>query len=402
MQIAELLKKSPTTISREIERHKVKVTRPGAENDCINRQFCDKEQTCNGTRCTKRSCQECTSCINFCNSYKKIYCQHRDTPPYVCEGCNRIQQCRRPKFRYYPERAHTSYQNNWRTVREGVGLTEGQLAELDTIVSPLIKKGQSIAHIYANHQNEIPCSIRTIYQYIQEGYLSAKNLDLLRKVKYKPRRKKRISKEFALKIREGRRYADFLEHLGDTDDAVVEMDTVAGCRGSKKTILTLHFRQSRLLIAFLMDDNTQKSVVHALDGLEHLLGKEQFKQALPVILADNGMEFLSPSLIETSSYGGHRTRLYYCDPLSPGQKGGIEKNHVELRKVLPKGTSFDSLSQEELLLAVNHINSYSRASLNGKTAFDIATLLFNKSFFKKLGLAKVHPDEVCLTPSLLK
>ncbi len=32
-----------------------------------------------------------------------------------------------------------------------------------------------------------------------------------------------------------------------------------------------------------------------------------------MILADNGMEFLSPSLIETSSYVGHRTRLYYCD-----------------------------------------------------------------------------------------
>ena len=175
---------------------------------------------------------------------------------------------------------------------------------MDTIVSPLIKKGQSIAHIYANHQDEIPCSIRTIYQYIQEGYLSAKNLDLLRKVKYKPRKKKRISREFALKIREGRRYADFLEHLGDTDDAVVEMDTVAGCRGSKKTILTLHFRQSRLLLAFLMDDNTQKSVVHALDNLEHLLGKEQFQQAIPVILADNGMEFLNPSLIEASNYGG--------------------------------------------------------------------------------------------------
>lgn len=151
-----------------------------------------------------------------------------------------------------------------------------------------------------------------------------------------------------------------------------------------------------------MDDNTQKSVVNALDGLEQLLGKEPFQQALPVILADNGMEFLSPSLIETSSYRGHRTRLYYCDPLSPGQKGGIEKNHVELRKVLPKGTSFDPLSQEKLLLAVNHINSYSRVSLNGKTAFDIAALLFNKSFFEKMGLEKVHPDEVCLTPSLLR
>lgn len=111
-----------------------------------------------------------------------------------------------------------------------------------------------------------------------------------------------------------------------------------------------------------------------MDGLEQLLEKEQFLQALPVILADNGMEFLSPSLIETSIYGGHRTLLYY----------------------------FDSLSQEKLLLAVNHINNYSRVSLNGKTAFDIAALLFNLSFFEKLGLEKVHPDEVCLTTSPLR
>jgi hypothetical protein len=32
----------------------------------------------------------------------------------------------------------------------------------------------------------------------------------------------------------------------------------------------------------------------------------------------------------------------------------------------------------------------------------IAALLFNKSFFEKLGLEKVHPDEVCLIPSLLR
>lgn len=146
---------------------------------------------------------------------------------------------------------------------------------------------------------------------------------------------------------------------------------------------------------------SQKKEKRAIELLETVGLKDKIRNPSN-ILADNGMEFLNPSLIEASNYGGPRTRLYYCDPLSPGQKGGIEKNHVELRKVLPKGTSFDSLPQEKLLLAVNHINSYSRVSLNGKTAFDIAALLFNKSFFEKMGLAKVHPDEVCLTPALLK
>ena len=32
-----------------------------------------------------------------------------------------------------------------------------------------------------------------------------------------------------------------------------------------------------------------------------------------------------------------RCRVYYCDPQSPGQKGRCERNHEELRRILPKG-----------------------------------------------------------------
>jgi len=61
---------------------------------------------------------------------------------------------------------------------------------LDQLISPLLKKGQSIAHIYANHAAEIPCCRKTIYNYIDRGLFQARNVDMRWRVRYKARRKK--------------------------------------------------------------------------------------------------------------------------------------------------------------------------------------------------------------------
>lgn len=56
-----------------------------------------------------------------------------------------------------------------------------------------------------------------------------------------------------------------------------------------------------------------------------------FKNLFAILLTDNGNEFLNPEAIERGFYCERRTRVFYCDTHSPGQKGGIEKDHVELR-----------------------------------------------------------------------
>ena len=61
--------------------------------------------------------------------------------------------------------------------------------KLNQLVSPLIKKGQPLTHIYAEHKDELPVSQRTLYNYIGAGMLSLGNLDLRRKVGYRPRKK---------------------------------------------------------------------------------------------------------------------------------------------------------------------------------------------------------------------
>lgn len=70
--------------------------------------------------------------------------------------------------------------------------------------------------------------------------------------------------------------------------------------------------------------------------------------------------------------------------------------------VLPKGTSFTYLTQWGVNLIVNHINSTPRKSLDGKTSYDATLELFDKNTLKALQLKRISPDEVTLTPKLIR
>src|SRR5699024_8810870 len=75
---------------------------------------------------------------------------------------------------------------------------------------------------------------------------------------------------------------------------------------------------------------------------------------------DRGLEFLDFVKIETGLDGTRRTRMFYCDPVKPSQKEACEKNHVELRKILPKGTDFDELTFGDVSEVRSHTNSNPR------------------------------------------
>ncbi len=60
------------------------------------------------------------------------------------------------------------------------------------------------------------------------------------------------------------------------------------------------------------------------------------------------------------------------------------------------------MAQEDITLAINHINSTARGSLNGRTPFELASLLLDGELLKLLHLERVEPDRVLLKPALLK
>ena len=185
-------------------------------------------------------------------------------------------------------------------------------------------------------------------------------------------------------IRKGRTYEDFEKYLLDNPyTPVVEMDTVEGKKGGK-VLLTMLFRNSKLMLAFLLQDKTRNSVLKIFNWLESILGNELFEKTFPVILTDNGIEFSNPLSLEFNYDGIRRTRIFFCNPGASYQKGAIEKNHEFIRYVIPKGTSMDNLTQKDIDLLINHINSLTRPSLNNATPYDLAQILLDKEVLKKI------------------
>ncbi len=403
--IAKQIGKAPSTVSREIQRHRLGDNlRFGTSNDCAKRFRCPITNLCDNCDHKSKHCATCrkVDCRRVCSKYYSDTCRFIRSAPHVCNGCTLLYDCRKQHFYYRASSAHTSYLETLAASREGVSLSREQLFELDSLITPLLFQGQSVAQIYATHKDEIPCSIKTIYTYIDQGILSVRNIDLPKKVKYKPRHKhKKNDQMIDYEYRKGRTYKDFQEFIAHNyDKNVVELDTVHGNSSKGKVMLTLLFRNSNLMLVFLMEECTQICVKQVFDDLTDLLGIEEFKKCFPVIITDNGPEFKNPLSIECTDDGEIRTNVFFCDPLASWQKGKLEKNHEYIRKIIPKGISLNSYTQEDMLLLMNHINSTPRASLNNKCPFQLAEILNSNILIKKMKLKPISPDLVVLKPTL--
>ena len=402
--IARFLCKDPTTISKEVKARRAsdwfhKGTFLNAKNFCTKRFRCKKTNACNKILLCGVKCASCPTCNQTCPDFQKECCSKLDRAPYVCNGCSKkINHCTiAHKYTYNARFADRKYRECLKDSRSGIAMTRQELHKKDKIITPLIDQGQSPYQIVANHP-ELNLSVRSVYNYLDMGLLTARNVDLKRKVKFKPRKvhKSQISDR---RVFNGRTYADFQQlHL----ESFVEMDTVHSAVGSSKTLLTFFFTREKLFLAFLMNRNTEGSVRLVLDRLEKRFGTFDFLTLFEYILTDRGAEFGDPDSLETSVTGIQRTNIYYCDPMRSGQKGGIEQAHTMLRMILPKRTTFEFLTQWDVNLITSHINSTPRESLNGRTPYDVALEAFGTDALKAFQLRRIDPDKVILTPKLIR
>ncbi len=405
-EIALMIGCSPDTVSKEIRNHryhKPHDDRRYRPNRCKYRESCRKRNICGkkGQYKCRIPCRQCTSCNARCPDFVDYPCQIEKKPPYVFNACPKSRSCLFEKYLYNADHANREYQEKLREARRGIDLTKDELIALDELISPLIRKGQPLSHILKEHAAEVPVSERTLYSYINKGYLTVRNIDMRRTVRYKKRRREQKVKVSPLK-KINRHYRDFLKELEENPGIrVVEMDTVIGTKGGK-VLQTLYWRKEKLMLAYLLDNKEMQECVRTFDKLEEDLGAEVFRELFPVVLTDNGTEFADPDLFECSRDGRRRMKLYYCDTRHSEQKGEIEKNHEYIRYVLPQGTSFDDLTQEKVDLMMSHINSTARPSLQGKTPVELALQHFGTDTVEKLGLRGIKADDVCLKPELLK
>lgn len=403
--IGRTLDRNCSTISKEVRNHLVfqkKGCKGHAFNDCANRFDCPNTHLCNKPGCTRKYCRFCSKCHLFCEDYFKVECRKLSQPPYVCNGCENRTKCTLEKHVYSAPTAHSEYLSVRSESRSGICLSQEEARELDAFFSPLLFKGQSIHHICATHPDEVMYSERTIYNYTDAGIFRAKNIDLPRKVRYRPRKSRHDSFKVDKSCRTGRTYEDFKAFLeGRPDCPVVQLDSVEGIKGGK-VLLTIHFVNCEFMLAFLRDRNTAASVFDVMERLYWELRPDIFMNLFPVLLADNGSEFSNPVSLEMDFQNNLRTRVFYCDPSAPYQKGSAENNHEFIRRILPKGTSFDNLTQEKVALMMNHINSYARQNLGNKSPYEIFRFFYGQDVLDALGAALIPANEIVLRPELLK
>ena len=402
--IAKFLCKDPTTISKEVKAHRLsdwyhKGTFYNAKNFCIHRYHCKKTNACEKIILCGVKCASCPTCNQTCKDFEKERCSRLEKAPYVCNGCPvKINHCTiAHKYTYNARFADRKYREKLSDSRSGISLTKHELRKKDSIISPLIEQGQSPYQIVTNHP-ELDLSVRTVYSYLDQGLFSARNVDLKRKVKFKPRNchKPQITNRTVFI---NRTYQDFQSLQLPF---CTEMDTVHSSRDSKKVLLTFFFTREKLFLAFLMNRCTEGAVRLVFDRLEKRLGTYEFISTFEYILTDRGSEFGDPESLETGVNGIQRTSIYYCDPMRSGQKGGLEQAHTMLRMVLPKGTSFEFLTQWDVNLIVNHINSTPRESLGGRTPYSVALETMGEDVLNAFQLRPIAPDEVNLTPKLIR
>ena len=374
-QISKEINRSHSSILREIDRNK-KYSEPSAWNN-----------------------------YKINHSDLVLSCERLKHSPYVCNGCKSRSGCRKVRWTYYAREADNSYKEVKSEARKGINLTPEEVYKINSVLTPLIKKGQTINHLYINHPDILDFSKPSFYNYVNNGVFEFSPLDFPRIVKYKKRKNsknRRTRKEREILI--NRKYDDFQKFISNHPDFnIVEMDTVEGLKDENDCFLTLLWRKSKFMLIFKLENQTTEEVSRIFNILQTLIPYDDYKRLFEVILTDNGHEFFDVLNIECMhSTGEQVTKLFFCDPHMSCQKGMIEKNHEFIRYILPKGSSFKNITQEDCDLFMNNINSLCRDSLNGKSPYEAMLFLCDEYVLKSLNCYYIKPDEVILNDSLLK
>ncbi|EYE87135.1 integrase [Fervidicella metallireducens AeB] len=208
-------------------------------------------------------------------------------------------------------------------------------------------------------KDEFIVSTKTLYNYIDRGFLSIRNIDLPLKTRLKPKRKR---------IRENKRL------LGKSIDLRPEqinsrqefghweIDTVIGKKSGDKALLTLTERKSRYEIIMLLDNKDSKSVDDSINKLMEVYGND-FKKIFKSITSDNGVEFSNLQSILKK----YDVEVYYTHPFSSFERGTNERHNGLIRRFIPKGKSIKDISIDTIQRVQNWMNTLPRKLLNYKT-----------------------------------
>ena len=395
VNIARTIGKDPTTVAKEIRKH---------------RTFKPRNQFIYPSICIHR--QECGGCKKQCSRYEEIKCNKRDKSPGACNKCPKIAVCHLDKYFYYATTADQEYNNDLVDFREGINMTTLEVKQLASILKPLLDQGQSLYQIKSSHK-EIKQCVKTLYNYIEMGVFKnfgIDNFSLKEQVNRKQFKNKYKKRKEAANY-ENHKYKDYLKFKEDNPEVpTAEMDTVLNAQ-SGPYIQTFYFEGSGIIIGFIHKEKTSESMSKTLDNLENKLGHDLYRELFSLILTDRGVEFEKVDLFEFNKETGEfRTNIFYCDAYQSSQKPHIENTHNYIRDIIPNQFDISNITQDDLDLMFSHINSTPRKSLKDKTPYEVFKFMMStfdnpqrgKEILDLLNIKEIKRDEVTLKPYLLK
>ena len=395
VDIARTIGKDPTTVAKEIRKH---------------RTFKPRNQFIYPSICIHR--QECGGCKKQCSRYEEIKCNKRDKSPGACNKCPKIATCHLDKYFYYATIANDEYRTDLVDFRDGINMTTLEVKELANILKPLLDQGQSLYQIKSSHK-EIKQCIKTLYSYIEMGVFKDYGIDnfsLKEKVNRKQFKNKYKKRKEPINY-ENHKYKDYLKFKEDNPEVpTTEMDTVLNAQ-SGPYIQTFYFEGSGIIIGFIHKEKTSESMSKTLDKLENKLGHDLYRELFSLILTDRGVEFEKVDLFEFNKETGEfRTNIFYCDAYQSSQKPHIENTHNYIRDIIPNEFDISNITQDDLDLMFSHINSTPRKSLKDKTPYEVFKFMMStfdnpqrgKKILDSLNIKEIKRDEVTLKPYLLK
>lgn len=293
-------------------------------------------------------------------------CARLSSWPWTCNG-RRLRRChcaKKFKCEYSAARAQTLASGLLSEARRGVSAKEYDFERAMATIRADVARGLSPAQIAEGRASGFKVRPSTIYRWVAAGYAGMSNAELRRKVGCKPRKEPARAKPTPHGPE--RSYKAFSVLPEEERARAAEMDCVIGLSKDSQCVLTLYLRPCKVQVCLLLCEKTSSAVAAALDMLERAIGKALFQRLFGLVLTDDGTEFSDAEALERSaSHGTARAKVHYCDVRQSQQKGGCERNHVELRKLLPKGRkiSFDDLEARDMAVAMSQLNSEPRPSL---------------------------------------
>ena len=382
--IANICRTNISTIYREIRRNSIYKKNKNGRIVCAHRNNCSLFRNTLGINCNEN-----------CHKYVKASCPKTEHFPFVCNKCPKNINCNLDKYFYYADRAQEYATKRLIETRKGIRISEHDFHEIDNIISPLVLKKQSLNHILTTH-TEIDVTERTLRNWINNGYMQARNIDLPRKVSFKTNRNyvSRISKP--ADILDGRMYRDYNKFTKEHPDKIVsQLDTVHGIITDKKTILTIHFPSISFQFGILLSNCDTDEVNSKLLELRTKIGIDEWKRIFAVLLTDNGIEFNKIHELEIDNNTGELlSNVFFCDPYKSSQKGSCERNHEIFRYIQPKKQSIEYLTQDILNEYFSNINCLYRKGLNGVRPYDLAKIILGEQFLSIIGIYEINPDDV--------